>query len=224
MLSLLPIPRLLALVAISYAALIAIAALLVQYLSGDPMPPRLMLSWAISGGATLQILLTLFFRIAWRWLWRLCPKLNDWLFPDLNGTWTMRIEWHGAPEEPAKETMSRRRNVDAPPSKPRSGVVLSTATIVQDWLGISIEVKSPDSTSQTLSIAARKDPESKRFNLSYLFRVEPRGRPAPQGLPYRGAAILRHERDSEGTLLKGKYWTERHTVGEYELRREAKPA
>jgi hypothetical protein len=29
---------------------------------------------------------------AWRLLWRLFPKLNDWIYPDLNGEWDVQGE------------------------------------------------------------------------------------------------------------------------------------
>lgn len=200
MISVLPLPKIITTIATCYAALIALVAATAWWWTGKQIAPLTLVSWALSGGTALQIVLALVISWAWRRIWRWMPVLNDWIFPDLNGSWTMTIEWEGA-------------------VAPGSGTVTAVAAIKLDLLKISIDVITGKSTSHTLAVTAQKDPESSRPRLVYVFRVEPYPIPGPNGIPYRAAAILHHYREDEEDILRGKYWTERQTVGHYTLRR-----
>jgi hypothetical protein len=189
-------------IATCYAGLIALVAAATWWWTGSQIAPLKLASWALSGGTALQLALLLVTGWAWRPVWRWIPALNRWIFPDLNGTWTMTIEWKG-------------------PVAAGSGTSKAVATIRLDLLKISIDVIADNSISHTLAVTAQKDPESSRPRLVYVFLVEPQAVSGPSGIPYRAAAVLHHYREAEGEILRGKYWTERQTVGNYVLRRTA---
>lgn len=200
MIGVLPITRIIGIVAVCYAALVALlAAVAWSWSSTDPNAWALV-RWALKGATALQLVLLLAVHWAWRAIWRLVPKLNEWVFPDLNGNWHIEIDWHG-------------------PIGKGSGTLAGTAIIKINLLKISMDVVTPRSVSHTLAVVAQKDPESGRPRLAYVFRVNPQGVPGPDGIPYRGAAILDHYGTGTSEVLRGKYWTERQTVGEYVLRR-----
>lgn len=126
------------------------------------------------------------------------PMLNTLLFPDLNGCWRMQIHWVG-------------------PDK--SGTVTAKATIRQDFLRISMEVASDGSDSETLVVKPKKDPESGRPILYYVYRVVPKKLSNETGSSYEGAAILKFEA-AQTHRLSGNYFTSRKTVGHFILQRE----
>ncbi|MGP3618667.1 hypothetical protein ACTVZK_15420 [Pseudomonas aeruginosa] len=144
-----------------------------------------------------DLILLGFAHVGWRWLWRKIPLLSSVLFPDLNGEWRMTIHWSG---------------VDG------GGEVEASALIKQSFVSFSIEVQSDVSDSETLVVQPKKDSESGRPVLYYVYRVVPKGgRDAPAG-SYEGTAILKFfEGDSHG--LRGNYFTSRNTQGRFELQR-----
>jgi len=109
----------------------------------------------------------------------------------------MEIHWHG---------------------KGQAGKVDAEATVRQDFLRISMEVCSPKSDSQTLIAQPRKDPESGRPLLYYVYLVTPKSVSAEAGPPYHGAAILKFS-DANGGQLSGNYWTNQQTAGHFVLSR-----
>ena len=135
--------------------------------------------------------------VGWRWLWRKIPLLGSVLFPDLNGRWRMTIHWSG---------------VDG------GGEVEASAVIKQSFVSFSIEVQSDGSDSETLVVQPKKDPESGRPILYYVYRVVPKGGHDLSAGSYEGAAILKFfEGHSHG--LRGNYFTSRNTQGRFELQR-----
>src|SRR3546814_6048576 len=96
------------------------------------------------------------------------------------------------------------------------GVIDAKATWKQDFLRVSMEVRSARSESQTLIAQPRRDPESGTPLLYYVYLVSTKARcvyPAP---PYRGAAILRFIEDGGGEL-RGNYWTSQLTSGHFQM-------
>ncbi|HCP53546.1 MAG: hypothetical protein CMK72_16165 [Pseudomonadaceae bacterium] len=133
----------------------------------------------------------------WRWLWQKIPLLGSILFPDLNGQWRMTIHWSA---------------VDG------GGEVEANAIIKQSFVSFSIEVQSDGSDSETLVVQPKKDSESGRPILYYVYRVVPKGGHDLVSGSYEGAAILKFfEGDSHG--LRGNYFTSRNTQGRFELQR-----
>jgi len=192
MIGLLPIGRIIGLVAVVYAALVAVAIAIV----GD-RGSIADVGVALSGATGLQLLLICWFYFAWRSVWRRFPFLNHWLFPDIGGVWSMDIHW--------------QRNG-------ANGSVNAIAMIKQDFLRISMEVRSASSESQTLIAQPKKDPESGTPLLYYVYLVTPRAPFSGSVSAYHGAAILKFSWDNGGEL-KGNYWTTQKTNGHFELSR-----
>jgi hypothetical protein len=97
-----------------------------------------------------------------------------------------------------------------------NGVVHASAVIKQDLLRISMEVSSRDSDSETLVAYPKRDPESGRPILYYVYRVVPKSIGPDPGHSYEGAAIIKlsNERVDQ---LSGNYFTSRQTNGYFHL-------
>lgn len=194
MINLIPISKIITIIAISYAAIISV------FLTALDTPDTSILSniaIALKGATGLNFLLILSFSFGWRLLWRMFPKLNHIFFPDLNGKWKMSIHWV---------------------SEKDSGIAYATAYIKQDFLSISMEVISKDSESCTLLAKPKKDPESGRPILYYIYRNTPTKKNGNKDTPYDGTAVLKLSHDDCKTL-NGNYYTDRLTHGHYELKR-----
>lgn len=198
MITLLPVQRVIAIVAVVYATLFAITVLALAAIMEGPLDWNLV-RWAAAGAMPLQIVLLLWIGHGWRLLWRLFPALNRLLFPDLNGHWRMTIHYQRAGQR---------------------GIVGAEAIIRQDFVRLSMEVSSLGSDSQTLSATPKRNPESGRPEVHYIYLVTPHAVDAVAAQPYSGAAILRLS-PSGPLKLRGNYWTSAETVGHFELSRSA---
>jgi hypothetical protein len=191
---LLPIGRVIATVAVVYAALVALFLGLWWQCAENPTVLG-GLGFALKGATPIQLMLMTFIYYGWTWIWKVIPKLNEWLFPDLNGTWNMEIRYN---------------------LKDKSGRLDAEATIKQNFVSLSMDVRAPSSDSQTLLAVPRKDPESRRPMLYYVYSVTPHATgPKPARL-YTGAAILRFD-TANGGELGGNYWTSAETTGRFTL-------
>lgn len=197
MLSLISPLRVISLVAISYAFIVALT-LFLAFTFFSPIKLQTAVRVALGGATFLDILLLLSVHFWWRRLWARFPALNTLLFPDLNGRWKMRIHWIGVDE---------------------SGSVDAVAVIKQNLLHLSMEVLSEKSDSETLMARPKKDAESGRPLLYYVYRVIPKQNSTNAGASYEGAAILRFE-EAESVPLSGNYFTSKKTRGYFELSRE----
>jgi len=155
------------------------------------------IKFALAGGFVLDVILAGLIYFGWKRIWSKFPILNTLLFPDLNGFWIMKIYWVGKESE---------------------GVVDAIATIKQDFIKISMEVKSERSDSETMMVRPSKDPESGRPSLMYFYRVIPKQMDKHAGPSYEGAAILKFE-GSTNFSLSGNYFTSRQTKGHFVLSR-----
>lgn len=197
MLSLMSPLRVISIIAVGYALLVVLG--LLMYRAFDPE----LATWSaikivFSGALALDLALLVVVHFMWRWLWGKLPFLNTFLFPDLNGRWKMEIHWV---------------------STETAGTVSAIATIRQDFLRISMEVVSDGSDSETLMARPKKDPESGRPFLYYVYRVVPKQMDANAGSSYEGAAILKFNSE-QSHCLRGNYFTSRKTVGHFLLQRE----
>ena len=197
MFNIIPPLRVISVIAVTYAFLVAIALFFYMlWVPGVTLWSAIRV--ALSGAFALDIVLLAAVHLLWKRLWAIFPSLNTLLFPDLNGRWQMRIHWIGAND---------------------SGSVNATATIKQDFLRISMEVKSEKSDSETMMAKPKKDPESGRPVLYYVYRVVPKQTSAYAGPSYEGAAILKFD-TAQIDSLAGNYFTSRKTTGHFELTRE----
>jgi len=197
MIGLLPIGRVIALVSVVYAVLVALAVAL-SWRFGDRSETVLgSVGFAFSGATALQLGLIGWFYFGWRRLWRWFPIMNRILFPDIGGEWKIEIHWHRYGQE---------------------GVVDAEATVRQDFLKVSMEVRSSKSDSQTLIAQPKKDSESGRPVLYYVYLVNPKAVGANPERPYYGAAILKFS-ETDGGQLSGNYWTTQQSNGHFHLLR-----
>lgn len=201
MLALISPLRVISAISIAYAAFCVLIVLLaIHYLQG-------LGAWAamrvvFSAALFLDLVLVLTVNLWWRKVWTRFPALNTVLFPDLNGDWRMTIHWSGVNEE----------------GDAVEGTVQATATIKQNFLHMSMEVESEDSDSETLMAEPKKDPESGRPLVYYVYRVVPKKTRARAGSSYQGAAILKFE-GTQSARLSGNYFTSRMRQGYFTLER-----
>lgn len=196
MITLLPLNRVIVAVAVFYGCVVA---LVVGYVAQHSEPGSLYANvrLAAAGATGLNLALLLMIHWGWKWLWSIFPALNTLFFPNLSGTWKMKIHWVRDDQE---------------------GEVDAVAIIKQDFTKISMEVASPGSSSQTLIAQPKKDPESGRPILYYVYRVIPKRVGVRSGPPYEGAAIL-HFSSSSADALSGNYFTSQRTQGHFTLTR-----
>ncbi|MGZ8214511.1 MAG: Cap15 family cyclic dinucleotide receptor domain-containing protein [Methylosarcina sp.] len=194
MINLIPLQKVLSAIAVLYA--IAIIALIAFFnISGFGS-----ISIAFRGAFVLELIVLAFVVFGWRWLWKKYPLLNQWIYPDLNGEWKVSIHWNRGSEKGSKD---------------------ATAYIKQDFFRLSMELVSNESESETLMVKPKKDPESSRPILYYIYRNESvQGAEKPQP-PHTGAAILKLDLNDRNAL-KGNYFTDRATNGHFELQRSKK--
>lgn len=196
MISLIPLTRLIVYIAAFYAIGPVVLALIFPSLIGSNLyfSP---IKAAFAGAAILNTLLWLLFSFGWCLLWKIFPILNTAVFPDLNGQWKMNIHW------------ARQGH---------SGIAEATANIKQDFLKISMEVHSHDSDSETLLAHPKKDHESGRPALYYVYRVIPKRISGKLDPAYGGSAVLKvSQRDM--LTLEGNYFTDAESKGYFILTR-----
>ncbi len=185
MLNLLPITKIVALVAASYGFLLL------------SLSPFLSPSDAFRGAAVVDIALLVLLSFGWRWLWTKFPALNRWIYPDLNGHWLAEIHWVQGD---------------------KSGIAVGTARITQDFFRFGIDVDAPNSESNTIALVLKKDTETGKPLLHYIYEVrEKHTRPGGDNV-YRGAASLTFDALSD-RQLSGNYFTSRSTAGRFQFSR-----
>lgn len=195
MINLIPIGKVISLIAVAYSV---ICCLILWAVYDENMTFSSAVSIATGGSLLLNALLLLLFYLGWRWLWKAFPILNDLLFPDLNGTWDMVIHWEWGDKK---------------------GTSRANATIKQTFLKIGMDVEAEGSDSQTLVAKPKKDEETGRAVLYYVFLTTPKHKANfDEEAPYRGTAILKLSLKGK-RKLNGNYFTSRKTVGYYELTR-----
>jgi SMODS-associating 2TM, beta-strand rich effector domain len=183
-------------IAVIYAVTVFMAVGLLAYIHAEPISPWKATTVAISASFALQATLLLLIHIGWPLFWRIMPKLNEWLYPDIRGSWDMEI------------TIATGN---------LAGTMIRTKAIIkQDLLRISMNVEAPSSRSVTLSAVPKKDSESGLPELHYVFEVTTKPKAGEHARIYRGAAIL--DIDPKGKLaLSGNYWTTEGSSGHYKL-------
>lgn len=192
MITFLPLSKIIATIAIFYAAIIGI---IIWIIDDSLLSVGDVVSIAFSGSAAISSLLFCFVYFGWKKIWFHFPSLNKVMFPDLNGQWDMIIHW----------------NWDG-----KSGTTNAKAYIQQNFLTMSMEMVSNESDSETLLAKPKKDPESGRPILYYVYRNIPKHINGVQKNPYEGAAILKLDH-TDLNRLKGNYFTNSSSSGHYEL-------
>lgn len=197
MITLLPIGKVILIIAVIYAAVSGVFI----WLTYDSSTSFLNVVGIALGGSTfLNAVLFFLFNYYWQCLWRTYPVLNKLVFPDLNGKWDMIIEWE---------------------SGDKSGKSNAIAEIKQTFLSITMEVEAKDSYSSTLIVQANKAPNSGRPFLYYIYHVTPKNTSQNSNVvSYTGAAILQLSLENKNRL-SGNYFTDRETKGHFELNKRS---
>ena len=192
MFSLLPMTKVISMLAGLYALLAFLVALGMERLGIEVSFLRV-----FSGAVVIDLGLLFFVYVGWRWIWEKVPRLNQWLYPDLNGTWAASIDW-------VKDG--------------KTGLALGTVSIKQNFFTLSIEMDAPRSESRTIALSVKKDPESARPLLHYIYEVREKCQSPGQNMVYQGAASLVVD-VATYDRLSGNYFTSRESGGHFEFRR-----
>jgi len=192
MFSLLPMTKVISMIAGLYAILAFVVAFGMERLD-----IQVSLFRVFSGAAVVDLGLLFFVYVGWRWVWVKVPNLNRWLYPDLNGMWDASIDW-------VKDDQTGRA----------SGRVF----IKQNFFTISIEMDADRSESRTIALSVKRDPESARPLLHYIYEVREKYTSPGQNKVYQGAASLLVDVVSNDRL-GGNYFTSRGTGGRFEFLR-----
>lgn len=194
MIALLPLNTIITAIALIYAAIVSI---LIAILSKDASSWSDNLSFALKGGALLNVVLLAILYFGWRKIWALVPKLNQWVFPDLNGNWDVSIHWVWTSKK---------------------GTATGRAQIKQNLLTLSMELETDNSDSETLLARPKRHPESGRPLIYYIYRNTPKQKSVDSGPPHDGAALLKIDLKNS-RILSGNYFTDRETKGHFEMQR-----
>ncbi|NHH85715.1 hypothetical protein [Cobetia sp. MB87] len=194
MIGLVSIQRVVVLVAVFYSVAVAIIVSLLG--SGNDVFEHIL--WSFKAAFLLNLLILILVHLVWRKLWKVFPILNNILFPDLNGNWSMKIHWS---YEGNSDTVSAR------------------AEIKQTLFSISMSVSSDGSDSDTLLVVPKKELESSGVLLYYVYRVIPKHKNGKSDSAYNGTSILRIK-SKNFDRLEGNYYTDKSTKGYYTLIRE----
>ena len=174
-------------------------------------------SFALSGFTIMIYLLGV---ILWRFLWSLVPSLNSWIYPNLNGNWSVTLRSN------IEEIAKHHPDFKGQP-KP-SSITTGSIQINQSMFRISLFFRSQDrsSSSGSVFVIPERDWASGRCFLSYIYQgdiEEPRRTDSPN---HDGAARLEVIiGKNQAISLKGTYWTNRNwhkaanTAGKIEMKR-----
>lgn len=144
-----------------------------------------------------EFIIFIIFFISWEYIWKKFPKLNDWIFPNLNGKWDVNINWSRENQKGVKE-----------------GIV----HIKQNFLTMSMELITDESESETLLVHPKKNSESGRLILYYTYHNTPKNT-VKESAPHKGTAILKVDYLENNNKLSGNYFTDRNTKGTLEFNR-----
>lgn len=152
---------------------------------------------------------------AWRWAWQRLPKLNQWIYPDLNGTWrgTLSSNW------PVIDRMAKAAKGELPAFDPFGAEGLMdlqpvpmTLRIRAGWFKIHVRMETDTrySNSRTVSVAPIRGQDGDPHALSYVFENSTPNPVATDSANHRGAAWLSIRMDTAAPTLEGVVWTERN--------------
>jgi hypothetical protein len=165
----------------------------------------------------------------WRILWRLCPPLNRWVFPDLNGVWvgSTKSNWPTIERmlqaAHAEEALAQAELAGVPPQEDAIAVEIKASLFA---IRIYAALSSTEGTSHTLTARPRLDADSGRLHVTYVYEQSvPVPKMTDEGL-HIGAADVQLDWD-DPTAAEGVYWTQcrwslgLNTAGRVSLRRIA---
>lgn len=195
-----------------YAVLIALIALGF----GRPESVATLVRWAlVSAGLFMAVTALLAgtsnFHALWRMAFRKWPKLNEWIYPDLNGVWYGNTTSNWKVIEQLRQSASGKGGLDL---TSLHTVPLMTGEIAMEikagLFGINIRSKVSDTGGEsiTLSCRADKSEEDRNYRLSYLYRQDTSEPACTDEGSHEGAAMLKVI-FGDMMSLEGFYWTRR---------------
>ena len=144
---------------------------------------------------TCDILLILIFT-KWGWKWKV---FRGWLvpFPNLNGTWTGNIysDWLN------------------PETGEGVAPIPVMLTVNQSFFHINCKMMTGEMESFSTSEGFNIDPEKQIKQLIYVYNSKPRITLNQRSVPHDGSIVF-DIIETPSSKLKGRYWTERKTLGE----------
>lgn len=150
----------------------------------------------------------------WRFLWRWWPKLNIWVYPDLNGVWqgTLKSNW------PVIERLTKAAKGEVPAYDPFGTgeaeatdllEVSMTIRIRADWFRIRVALDDTGySDSSDLTVMPLRGADGTPHALTYIYKNRTADPKATDTEHHLGAAWLEVRWGNE-PRLDGKVWTER---------------
>ncbi|MGH6712983.1 MAG: hypothetical protein ACREEK_29020 [Bradyrhizobium sp.] len=185
--------------------------------------------------ALVQLLFTLVFVTPlWRTVWRWLPKLNDWVYPDLNGIWDVELKSNFSRIDALlKSAKGDEHSLDFRSAHESALPPLSVhkmhARITQSWAKIEMEFWNPDGTgpikdSTTLMVEPFRR-SGGRHGLAYIFDQSNETDVMSDESKFRGAGWIERDRDDEN-VFSGRMWTDRkwrfgmNTAGEVRFTRQ----
>lgn len=162
----------------------------------------------------------------WRLVWRACPPLNRWLFPDLNGVW----RGHTASNWPVVKSMfdaatgggaQEATSFEAIPLQEDEIVITIKASLF--FFRLTATLPSTGGKSHSVTAIVSKDTQRDIFQLQYVFSQDTPEAGLMDDSSHLGAATA--ELDLEQWELSGYYWTRRKwrsglsTAGKLKVRR-----
>lgn len=170
------------------------------------MRPETMAEWLRLASATISVSVMLLGAVAasplWRAVWWVIRPLNRWVFPDLNGEWSVTMDSNIAQIAKAHPQLKSAAN---------KAKVTGTITIRQNLFGIVMIFRGDDgySNSETTFVKLVKDNISGRFRLIYVFENEtPSARPSDEQRHF-GAGRTEVLWVDGSLKIDGEYWTNR---------------
>ncbi|PJI38974.1 hypothetical protein [Ferrovibrio sp.] len=143
-------------------------------------------------------------RLFWRTLWRWFPKLNRWVFPDLNGVWTGKLVSTWAD----------------PVTKASPPPIDCTITIRQALFDINVSLKTGESRSSSSRESLQAFRDTGCYRIWYGYHNNPQASVGHRSQPHDGMAWLQVDLDENPNRLTGLYYTSRKTTGDIDVTRQ----
>ncbi len=181
-------------------ALFAAAAALIYWFSCSPELTPLVAYGIFSKALAANAFLVTAF-ITWAWKFRVF-RIKQWLVrtPDLNGTWTGRIQstW--------KDAETGRKPAPIP----------AVLTIKQTLFTLSCVIRTEEMMSRSFAASFVIDDENQIADICYSYTSVPNQQVIERSRQHSGTARLEIDESGERTLC-GEYWSDRKTTGNLEF-------
>lgn len=202
--------------------LLALAAygltlLLIIAVAEEPSTVSAKVAWARNVALGLMIFIIMFFgwsgyHSPWRFLWRRFPKLNEWVFPDLNGIWLGETKSNWPIIENLRNAAAASESTNLESIEKSALKATAIAFRIQaDWFRIRIWARTDgvNGSAESLLVKASKNVRNREFEISYLYEQKtPIPKPTDSDV-HPGAAML-GILPGETSKLIGEYWTRRN--------------